>query len=69
MEVIYAMGIKDAAKSIGLSPWTLRKWVADGKIEFTKVGRRVLIEPRTLQELLERGRQHAQAAKLERRAA
>jgi excisionase family DNA binding protein len=28
----------DAAKLLGISPWTMRHWISDGKIEFVKYG-------------------------------
>jgi excisionase family DNA binding protein len=43
-----AMGLKEAGAAIGLSPWTIRKYVAEGKIAAIRIGRRVLIEPSEL---------------------
>ena len=37
--------IKEAALALGLSPWTIRRYITDGRIASVKVGRRVLIEP------------------------
>jgi excisionase family DNA binding protein len=28
----------EAAKYLGISPWTMRHWICDGKIEFVKYG-------------------------------
>ena len=28
----------EAAKYLGISPWTMRHWISDGKIEFVKYG-------------------------------
>jgi predicted site-specific integrase-resolvase len=57
MELTYALGILDAAKSIGLSPWTIRKYLTTGKLKCTHIGRRTLIEPKELARLVEEGRE------------
>jgi excisionase family DNA binding protein len=54
-----ALSIEAAAESIGLSPWTVRKYIADKKIIPTRIGRRVLIEPSEIERLLEAGRAKA----------
>ena len=51
-----AIGIRDAAKAVGLRVWTLRAWVRQGKVKAVRLGRRVLIEPGELRSLVERGR-------------
>ena len=30
--------VAQAAKVLGISPWTMRHWICDGKIEFVKYG-------------------------------
>ena len=32
------LNVAEAAKLLGISPWTMRHWVSDGKIEFVKYG-------------------------------
>jgi excisionase family DNA binding protein len=54
-----ALSIEDAAESIGLSPWTLRKYISTGRINPTRIGRRVLIETSEIERLLEAGRAKA----------
>ena len=56
MEQILTMGLKEAAKAVGLSPWTLRGWIRSGKLRCVRLGRRVMIEPGELQKLVEQGR-------------
>ena len=56
MEQTLALGLKEAASAIGLSHWTLRKYIADGKIIPVRIGRRVLIEPSELRRFLEQAR-------------
>ena len=51
-----AIGLKEAAEAVGLSHWTLRQYVREGKVQAIKLGRRVLIEPGELERLVERGR-------------
>jgi excisionase family DNA binding protein len=53
---IFAMGLREAAEAVGLSHWTLRKLIAEGKLPAVRVGRRVLVEPEALRQLVERGR-------------
>jgi excisionase family DNA binding protein len=51
-----AIGLKEAAETVGLSHWTLRQYVREGKIAAIRLGRRVLIEPRELERLVQEGR-------------
>jgi len=50
------ISVKDAAQSLGLSPYTLRNWIKQGKIPSVRLGKRVMIEPSTIQQLLAKGR-------------
>jgi excisionase family DNA binding protein len=54
-----AMGLREAAASVGLSPWTLRAWIRQGKVAAVRLGRRVMIEPAELQRLIAAGRKAA----------
>ena len=54
-----ALGVRQAAEAVGLSHWTLRAYVRQGKLKALKIGRRVLIEPNELQRLVESGRKAA----------
>lgn len=51
-----ALGLKEAAAAVGLSPWTLRHWIKQGRLRAVRLGRRVLLEPSELQRLIEEGR-------------
>ena len=51
-----ALGLKEAADAVGLSQWTLRQYIRQGKLQTIRLGRRVLIEPAELQKLIEQGR-------------
>ena len=56
MEHKLALGLKEAAAAVGLSPWTLRHWIKQGRLRSVRLGRRVLIEPGELERLVEQGR-------------
>jgi len=46
-----AVGINEAAKMLGISPWTLRLYVGRGALRATHVGRRVLIPMEVLEKV------------------
>lgn len=48
--------VKEAGTALGLSPWTIRRYIVDGKIRTVRLGRRVLIEPSECRRLVEEGR-------------
>jgi excisionase family DNA binding protein len=50
------IGVRQAADAIGISPWTIRQYVRQGKIHAVRIGRRVLIEPAELQRIITEGR-------------
>ncbi|HLM99284.1 MAG TPA: helix-turn-helix domain-containing protein [Bryobacteraceae bacterium] len=52
-----AVGLKEAAASVGLSHWQLRKYIREGKLRAVRLGRRVLVEPQELERLIEAGRE------------
>lgn len=48
------INIKAAARKLGgLSTWTLRMWVRDGKLRRTKVGRRTMFRESDLESFVE----------------
>lgn len=51
-----ALGLKEASDAVGISRWTLRQYIKQGKLTAIRLGRRVLIEPDELQRLIEQGR-------------
>jgi excisionase family DNA binding protein len=59
------VGVLEAAEALGLSPWTIRKYVRSGRIRGVRIGRRVLIEPRELERLIECGQMGRDAVKQE----
>ena len=60
---VTAVGMGEAAKSLSISPWTIRKMIKNGNLKATRFCRRVLIEPAELQKLIEKGRQQQTAQK------
>jgi excisionase family DNA binding protein len=50
------MSIDESAAALGLSPWTIRKYIAEGKISAVRIGRRVFVEPSELERIVKEGR-------------
>jgi len=48
--------IERAAETLGISPWTVRKYVAKNILKPVRIGRRVLIEPEEIRRIIEEGR-------------
>lgn len=46
------LGVKDAAFLLGLSVKTLRDWIQARKIDYVKLGARVMIRPETVREFV-----------------
>lgn len=56
MNVVLTISVKDAAAQLGLTHWTLRKYIRQGRIRAVRIGRRVLIQPSELERLIEQGK-------------
>ena len=50
---------EEAAELLGISPWTVRKWLSTNKVRAVRLGRRVLIEPAEIERLIEEGREES----------
>jgi excisionase family DNA binding protein len=50
------LSIDRAAELLGISPWTVRRWITTRKLAPVRLGRRLLIEPREVERLIEEGR-------------
>lgn len=48
--------IGEAAKLLGISPWTVRSYVRQGKLRAVRIGRRVLLEEAELARFIEQAR-------------
>jgi excisionase family DNA binding protein len=44
--------INEAAGLLGISPWTVRAWIRDGKLRPVRLGRRVLLSEAELERLV-----------------
>lgn len=49
----------ELAKKLGVSNRTVDNWMADGKISFTKVGRRIFFSENDLEQLIQNNRREA----------
>jgi excisionase family DNA binding protein len=50
------LSIERAAQVLGISPWTVRRYIATKKIRPVRIGRRVLLEQQELQRVVDEGR-------------
>lgn len=50
------IGVHEAADAVGLSHWTIRQYIRDGKVHAVRIGRRVLVEPEELRRLISESR-------------
>jgi len=50
------VGIVEGANIIGVSPYTLRRWINQKRLPFYKLGRRVLLSRDDLEQFIEAGR-------------
>ena len=46
------IGLVEASEALGISHWTLRRYIREGKIRAVRIGRRVLVEPAELKKLV-----------------
>ena len=53
------IGAKDAAKLLGIKLATLRKWSAERRVPYVRLGRRVLYNPEALKRIIRAGEQPA----------
>ncbi|MCZ6622833.1 MAG: helix-turn-helix domain-containing protein [Deltaproteobacteria bacterium] len=50
------LSVNEVATDLGISPFTVRRWVAERKIAFFKVGGRIVFDRRDIDALLVRSR-------------
>lgn len=50
------LGVREAASLLGVSHWTIRRWIRMGKIPALKLGRRTVVELSALRLLVENSR-------------
>lgn len=49
--------IEEAARLLGISPWTVRGYIRDGKLKPVRLGRRVLLAEGELERLVAAGQE------------
>ncbi len=55
------MGIDKAAELLGISPWTVRGYIREGRLRPVRLGRRVLLTESELERLVAEGQKQAEA--------
>ena len=60
MENLYS--VREAAKQLGISKYTVEAWLSKKKLQRTKVGRRTMIRESELEKVLEDGGQSPAAS-------
>jgi excisionase family DNA binding protein len=48
--------VEEAAGLLGISPWTVRSYMRDGKLRAVRLGRRVLVEETELERFVAEGK-------------
>ena len=51
------LSVQEAGERLGLSSWTIRRWINLAKIIPVRLGSRVLVEESELQRIIESGKQ------------
>jgi excisionase family DNA binding protein len=44
MREVLTVGVREAAGMLGVSPWSIRRWVRLGRLPAVKLGRRTVLE-------------------------
>ena len=52
VEIPQTVPVDVVAARLGVSPWTVRTWLRQGRVPFCKVGRRVLVRVDDIEALL-----------------
>lgn len=48
--------VEEAAGLLGISKWSVRSWIREGKLKAVRLGRRVLVEEAELEQFVARSR-------------
>jgi excisionase family DNA binding protein len=51
--ITQTIAVDALAVRLGVSPWTVRTWLRQGRVPFFKIGRRVLIKAEDVEALLD----------------
>lgn len=64
MNEVLTVGMRDAARLLSVSHWSIRRWVRLGRLPAVKLGRRTVVELAALKRLVETNRIGGNHAKL-----
>jgi excisionase family DNA binding protein len=56
MQEVLTVGVREAAAILGVSPWSIRRWVRLGRLPAVKLGRRTVLELAALQRFVANSR-------------
>ena len=56
-QLIQLLDVDEVAELFHASPYTIRSWIRKGILRATKLGRLVRVEPKDVQDFIEKGRQ------------
>ena len=59
------LGVREAARMLGISHWSIQRWIRLGRLPGVKLGRRTVVELAALKRLVETNRIGGNDAKLE----
>lgn len=59
---VMLLDLREASRQVGLSHWTLRLYIRQGKLQAVRLGRRVMIEPDELRRFVRENRADRLAA-------
>ena len=60
--VVERLSVERAAPLLGVSPFTLRKWIRERRLPFHQLGRRIVLDRNDLEAFLRAGRVEARAS-------
>jgi excisionase family DNA binding protein len=52
MPIAQLISVREVAAQLGVSTWTVRTWLRQGRVPFVKLGRRVLLKSDDVEALL-----------------
>jgi excisionase family DNA binding protein len=56
MHEVLTVGVREAAQILGVSPWSIRRWIRLGKLPAVKLGRRTVVELAALRQFVQSSR-------------
>lgn len=59
------LDVHNVARTLSLSPWTVRRMIADGRLIPVRLGRRVLVEPSEVERFVGEARKRSESHQAE----